>query len=262
MVKSGVDGIAVDGLPLVGGIDGDHVTLVMPGSSIKGVLSSRASLIVRTVTGQESEDKSSKASIVLERLFGVSRATAVSKDASKDAVEGMGMLAVDDCYATDSFERCMWKKFTTALDDKEAKQAFAGTPVEDKMREVYHVAIDRWTGGASDQKLFNQIEPQGIAWEPISLSLDFSRLEDQLDSQKEMMALLLLVLRDMASGRLQLGFGTNRGMGSVAIDHIILTPSGISWMKEGADLNQGDIAALPPALIKNLQQAWQATIAN
>jgi len=258
MVKSGVDGIAVNGLPLVSGVDDDHVALVMPGSSIKGVLSSQASLIVKTVTGQMSDAIPPKVKAVLDWLFGVPRA----EISSENAVEGMGMLAVDDCYAKDSFERGIWKKFTTALDDKEVQQVFTGTPLENKMREAYHVAIDRWTGGASDQKLFNQMEPQGIAWEPISLSLDFSRFEDQLDSQKEMTALLLLVLRDMACGRLPLGFGTNRGMGSVAVDRIILTPSGVSWMKEGADLDMGNIAALSPALIKDLQQAWQGIIPN
>ena len=264
MVKSGVDGIAVDGLPLVSGIDGDRVALVIPGSSIKGVLSSQASLIVKTVTDQESEDKSSELSIVLERLFGTSRA----KAAPKDAVEGMGMLAVDDCYAKDIFDRSTWQKFTTALDEKEAQKVLTSAHLEKKMRDAYHVAIDRWTGGASDQKLFNQMEPQDIAWEPIALTLDFSRLKDpithkqMIEAQKQMTALLLLVLRDMASGRIPLGFGTNRGMGSLAIDRIVLTPLGIDWMEKGADLDKGDIAALPPLLIDVLQQAWHGIIAS
>jgi CRISPR/Cas system CSM-associated protein Csm3 (group 7 of RAMP superfamily) len=263
MVKSGVDGIAIDGLPLVSGVDCDHVALVIPGSSIKGVLSSQAGLIVKTVTGQKSDGEPSKATVVLERLFGIAR----TKAGSDNVAEGMGMLAVDDCYAKDVFERDTWQRFTTALDEKQARKVLAEAHLTEKMRAACHVAIDRWTGGASNQKLFSQMEPQGIDWEPISLSLDFSRLKDSItheemvDAQKEIMALLLLVLRDMATGRLPLGFGTNRGMGSVAVDRIVLTPSGISWMKEDADLKSGDIAALPDGLIKDVQQAWQRIMA-
>jgi len=278
MVKSGVDGIAVDGLPLVSSVDGDHVALVMPGSSIKGVLSSRASLIVRTMTGHDSEDGSRKADTVLDRLFGTSRAKVTpkdAKDAPEDAVEGMGMMAVDDCYAKVSIDRVTWEAFTTALDDKDVRRVLESAHLENKLQEVYHVAIDRWTGGASDQKLFNQMEPQGIEWEPIYLSLDLSRLSDpaamkevtemqkRLDQeQKGMVALLLLVLRDMACGRMPLGFGTNRGMGSMAVDRIVLTPLGVSWMEEGANLDKGDIATLPVPLIEDLDRAWQTITAD
>jgi CRISPR/Cas system CSM-associated protein Csm3 (group 7 of RAMP superfamily) len=264
MVKSGTDGIAVDALPLVSAVDSSHVTLVMPGSSIKGVLSSRANLIVATVTGHNPDDEVSKVNTVLSLLFGTSRAEA----SEKDTVKGMGMLAVDDCYAKVSIDRANWEELATALNDETVRTVLERARLEDKLQEAYHVAIDRWTGGASNQKLFNQMKPQGLAWEPIVLSLDFSRLQERpkqqamIEEQKQMAALLLLVLRDMSNGRLPFGFGTNRGMGSVAVDRIVLTPFGVSWMKEGAELDKGDIEALPDALIKDLEQAWQSLIAN
>jgi len=180
------------------------------------------------------------------------------------------MLAVDDCYAKVSIDRASWEELATALNDKTFRTALEKARLEDKLQEAYHVAIDRWTGGASDQKLFNQMEPRGLAWEPMVLSLDFSRIQYgsgqqatiEEQEQKQMAALLLLVLRDMSNGRLPFGFGTNRGMGSVAVDRIVLTPFGVSWMKEGAELDKGDIEALPDALIKDLEQAWQSLIAN
>ena len=48
MVKAGFDGIAVDMLPLMSGIDGG-LSLVLPGSSVKGAIRTYAERIVRTV---------------------------------------------------------------------------------------------------------------------------------------------------------------------------------------------------------------------
>jgi len=256
MVKSGAGSIAIDSLPLVSGIDDSNMALTLPGSSLKGVLRSRAALIVSTAVGGTPNAQGSAAEALVRQLFGTSRA-----DVDKDAKNGgMGMLAIDDCYAETTLKRSAWAKVGSALDEADVRTALSGSPLEGKLPTVTHVAIDRWTGGASDKKLFNQMEPRDLSWEPMCLTLDLSRLEDVPPTQKAMVALLLLTLRDLASGRVPLGFGTNRGMGSVAVDRVTITPSGVDWMQDMATLDKGDIKTLPCDLLSQLDEAWQTAI--
>ena len=56
MVKAGFDGVAVDMLPLVSGLDGG-LALILPGSSVKGAMRARAESIVRTVLGSDLSGK-------------------------------------------------------------------------------------------------------------------------------------------------------------------------------------------------------------
>lgn len=88
------------------------------------------------------------------------------------------------------------------------------------MARADHVALDRWTGGAAPGRLFGVLEPHGVEWEPIRLSVDLTRLGDERDSA---LALLLLTLRDLAAGRILLGALVNRGFGDVDVTEITLT---------------------------------------
>ncbi|TMR00138.1 hypothetical protein ETD83_17525 [Actinomadura soli] len=107
-----------------------------------------------------------------------------------------------------------------------------------------HVAIDRWTGGAADQLLFSVLEPHGVDWEPIRLTVDLTRLGDHRDVA---LALLLLVLRDLEQRRLPLGGMVNRGFGDVTIESIEF--SGNGWTAE---------TTLADALRhRNLANAWR-----
>ena len=81
-----------------------------------------------------------------------------------------------------------------------------------------HVAIDRWTGGAADGFLFNRLQPPKSTG-TFRLALDLARLVDcdGKDVSGACIALLLFVLRDLAQGRIAVGFGGNRGLGSIEI---------------------------------------------
>ncbi|EFC81116.1 RAMP superfamily CRISPR-associated protein [Parafrankia sp. EUN1f] len=87
-----------------------------------------------------------------------------------------------------------------------------------------HVAIDRWTGGAASGRLYSTLEPYRVEWEPLRLTLDEERLrrfaEHDPDLADAARALFILVLRDLAAGRVRLGHGTNRGHGDLAVSAV------------------------------------------
>jgi CRISPR/Cas system CSM-associated protein Csm3 (group 7 of RAMP superfamily) len=72
-----------------------------------------------------------------------------------------------------------------------------------------HVAIDRFTGGASDQKKFDALAVTGGMYR-VDVTLD--RVADR-NSVAWMIGLLALVLRDLHEGRLWLGKGGSKGNG-------------------------------------------------
>ncbi|HIK42618.1 RAMP superfamily CRISPR-associated protein [Thermoleptolyngbya sp. M55_K2018_002] len=230
MAKAEREGIAVDMLPLVSGI-GDHVAFVLPGSSIKGALRTQAERIVRTVcpafnhAAATKPVDSKKAFLqqvevpLIENLFGKA-----AKTEDKQQLGRMGALSVADCYADYEISGQQWEKVQTAKDSAELLQALKEAKLHD-VQQAFHVAIDRWTGGAADQFLYSTLEPMGVQWQPIALRLNLSRLEGA-DLQKQGVALLLLVLRDLIQGRIPLGYGVNRGMGAIAIKSISFSVSG------------------------------------
>jgi CRISPR/Cas system CSM-associated protein Csm3 (group 7 of RAMP superfamily) len=235
MVKSGAGGIGVDMLPLISGKDGS-VALVLPGSSVKGALRAHAERITRTVRNECLEDEEFEKQLthipLICDMFG--RSKPPESEHSKDG--NIGTLAVRDCYAEKVLLREQWQAVTAAkekaLQDELDKISDAGIGMFEQMP---HVAVDRWTGGAADSMLFSVLEPRGINWEPIVLTLDLQprrnaekRKEDEkaeadrLDKDAAL-ALLFLLLRDMAAGRVPLGFAVNRGMGEIKINSIEFT---------------------------------------
>jgi hypothetical protein len=107
MVKAGFDGVAADMLPLVSGIDGG-VSLVLPGSAIKGAIRSQAERMVRTVLHdsqpawlreQDAKKKFLDAVKVglINELFG-KRGKKVDPNDNRTWLPGLGAVAVFDCY--------------------------------------------------------------------------------------------------------------------------------------------------------------------
>lgn len=228
MTKAAVDGGASDMLPLVSGTDKDHVAPVLGGGGIKGSLRSHAARILRTLrdaghpackVDDNDADPDPHLPLVSD-LFGC-RGNA-------------GRLHVDDVYQIDNkIDAMKWLE--------EEQDTLNGATLHED-----HVAIDRFTGGASDTALYSTRAPnRDKAWEPIHLRIDFARPyvppvygkdgggNDNAkrgaaaplppDVQRAETALLLLVLRDIAEGVLPLGFATRRGMGEVKITTITIT---------------------------------------
>jgi CRISPR/Cas system CSM-associated protein Csm3 (group 7 of RAMP superfamily) len=161
------------------------------------------------------------------------------QDKDKPPLAGLGALAAADCYAKPQFTRQQWANVEQAA--AEVEQGKNKSPLQDALesaglthdpptKKAYtqmamHVAIDRWTGGAADRFLFSSLEPHGVEWNDIRLSLDLGRLTK--DDRHPAVALLLLVLRDLTAGRIPLGSAVNRGMGAIEISRIKLTPEGL-----------------------------------
>ncbi|MFN7949859.1 MAG: RAMP superfamily CRISPR-associated protein [Blastocatellia bacterium] len=282
MVKAEADGVAVDMLPLMSAVD-DKLALVLPGSSVKGALRNQAERIVRTLKGLAVNADDFHAQInadelsLIHGLFGQAAKAETKKSTSREAksnkqrlelcpenfvpVPGLGALSVDDCYAVPQVQCEAWAAIAGATDEQTLRTALNATPLK-TAQQAFHVAIDRWLGGAADNLLYTVLEPHGIAWEPLRLTLDLQRLpEGQRDAA---VTCLLLVLRDFVAGRIPLGYGTNRGMGAVAVTNIQVRSkklddklANLTLRVAGQKLVIGDDAAR-----EHLHQQWRTWIAS
>ncbi|NMF84117.1 RAMP superfamily CRISPR-associated protein [Nodosilinea sp. P-1105] len=274
MVKTEGDGLAVDILPLVSQVDAG-VRFVIPGSSIKGVLRAHAERIVRTVCHLEidSETKFNQQLQVplVEILFGSAEKNEPQPNSKKPESQGkIGALAVDDCYATLEMTASNWAAVentpkaingTFTQFEKTLATALGG---RDKpfqtLQPAMHVAIDRWTGGAADSMLYSVLEPIGVSWESIGLFLDVDRLcKYHPKIVKPAIALLLLVLRDFAHRKIPIGYGTNRGMGTVKVTEMVAQGTGLNGLDEldGEKTITPNLDSLDDSLLNDLTQEWQ-----
>lgn len=137
--------------------------------------------------------------------------TAASTSATPTASQpdGVGAVAVADCYSSTELDEVIWRSVVTATKLIPEQRGWLQSV---GIAQADHVAIDRWTGGAADGLLFTVAEPWKVSWEPICLRVDLTRLGPRSDLA---LALLMLVLRDLRDGRLPLGGSVNRGFGDV-----------------------------------------------
>lgn len=198
----------------------EKAQLLIPGTSIRGALRSRASRIARTVlaarhelepfTSQDIHEQIAAEPNLVRYMFG--------------STEYRGAVTVHDCLSTDP-GKCI---------------------------EVTHNAIDRWTGGVIDGGLFTEAVYLGTHWEPITIDIDLRQLlnnieadkreakskpdeagtkqDGQEDSQQRehvyapyaraAYVLLGLVLAELAAGTLPLGSRSTRGLGQVVVTTI------------------------------------------
>ncbi|NCJ08015.1 hypothetical protein GS597_16175 [Synechococcales cyanobacterium C] len=262
MVKAEADGIAVDSLPLVSAVDQHQVSLVIPGSSLKGTLRAQAERILRTLLGvpiptnenprqrflQQTQDLP-----LIQALFG---GAARLKDGQQQG--RIGAFSANDCYAQPQIEPAQWRSIESARDDHQLRQALNQANLN-SVQQAYHVAIDRWTGGAAEGFLYSTLEPMGVSWHPLELTLDLSRLSESKE-QRAAIALLLLLLRDLAHGRIPLGYGTNRGMGAIAVQNINIKGRGLPETLSALEdiyLPQGNITAINADCLNSLTKEWK-----
>lgn len=217
---------AVDTVPLRSGEDG---ALLLPGSSVKGVLRSHAERIVRTVTAADVPDRwldqvNDPRLGPVTALFGTAGGYQAPGD-DTPRTGRRGALSVRDCLGVAAAERV-----------------------------VTHVAIDRWTGGAAENLLFSVQEPASADWQPIRMSLDAGRAGQ---GGGPVLALLLLVLRDLADGWLTLGFGGTRGRGSVRVSRVAFGGEGLTGVWAGLPgRTLAEVIDDPPDGVRRAFAAW------
>ena len=203
----------------------DEAQLLIPGTSIRGALRSRASRIARTVLAAEAENK-------------------LTPFTSHDVHE---QIAAEPNLVRYMFGCTEYRGAITVHDCRSKKR---GTRVE-----VTHNVIDRWTGGVIDGGLFTEAVYLGTHWEPITIDIDLRQLlsnieaekgeakskpkkaetketeqDDQRDSQQRehvyapyagaAYVLLGLVLAELSAGTLPLGSRSTRGLGQVVVSLI------------------------------------------
>lgn len=227
----------VDRLPLTTG-SGQQVRLVIPGSSLKGVLRTRAERIVRTLTdaplpeGNHLEQLAQALGPV-QRIFG--RPPQKGRSGERSEPGRRGAIEVRETYSPTIKE---WDAVLGALatraprgDDPVAN----AKPRIDAIRKLRdsgpirindHVAISRWTGGAAEDRLFAIAAPGAWfgGWDPMVLDVDLQRLGGRTDERLSALMLLAYLVRDLAEGWIGIGYGTTRGYGEVGG-----TPDTIAW---------------------------------
>ncbi len=274
MNKAGYEGIGVDMLPVTSGVADDKLSLVLAGSSIKGAFRSHAERIVRTLKNLEAKsdfNEQVKVPIVQELFGGKKEKDTPNQPKSKI---GLGALSIDDCYSVESFDQTNWRNIEQRTADNEKSAATwelttalhtikNGMTHQTKISNPHfhishHTAIDRFTGGVADGALYSVLAPHNIEWQPIKMSLNFSRTDGK---DKCCLMLLLLVLRDLAENRLPLGFATNRGMGEVKVKSIKLKGKNLTQIGLPKDLDvtleNGDVRLIDKETKEALKGAWE-----
>ena len=214
--------------------------IVLPGSSVRGALRTRATRIARTIL-------------------------LAKKDPSTGADwSGTGVheqLAQDPSLVRDLFGSTTHRGALTVLDTLAAEDG--------PSRKVTHNAGDRWTGGVADGLLYSE-EVYDSTWNSIVLELDLDRLLTNAragleepggqeasrgeDRSRAAFCLLGLVLAEMAAGTLPLGSRGTRGMGQVEVTAMAVTGGkglGIeNWSLKAKD---GTGESLPRRILKGLR---------
>ena len=183
----------------------DEAQLLIPGTSIRGALRSRASRIARTVLAARRELEPFTSHDLHEQIAAEPNLVRYMFGSS----EYRGALTVHDCLSTDP----------------------------GKLIEVTHNAIDRWTGGVIDGGLFTEAVYLGTHWEPITIDIDLRQLLNNIKAEKgpedreqskpthadyahAAYVLLGLVLAELSAGTLPLGSRSTRGLGQVVVTTI------------------------------------------
>lgn len=208
----------------------EEAQLLIPGTSIRGTLRSRASRIARTVLTARDELSKFASHDLHEQIAAEPNLVRYMFGST----EYRGAITVHDCLSTERGKRI----------------------------EVTHNAIDRWTGGVIDGGLFTEAVYLGTEWEPITIDIDLRQLlsnieaekgeakskpkeaekketeqDDQKDSQQRehvyahyaraSYVLLGLVLAELSAGTLPLGSRSTRGLGQVVVSTIVVR--GSTW---------------------------------
>ena len=130
----------------------------------------------------------------------------------------------------------------------------------DEERVTTHVGVDRWTGGAAENLLFSVLEPTLVRWQPIRLTLDVRR-STGTGCAEAGLALVLLVLRDLADGWLALGSSTTRGRGGIAVSAVRFTATHLDPLWRALDgRTLAEVIDDPGPEVTRAVEAWQSAV--
>ena len=190
---------------------GENAPIVLPGSSVRGALRSRASRIARTVLA--------------------ARRPPAEERKEQQKQKGWSDTNVHDQLAHDPdlvqrlFGSTERRGALTVLDTLASSNG--------STRLITHNAGDRWTGGVAEGTLYGE-EVHDAEWDDIVLELDLEALLENADRRGETQrplpeddnrrraawCLLGLVLAELAAGTLPLGSRGTRGLGQVEVTSI------------------------------------------
>ena len=219
-------------------VEWENAQLLIPGTSIRGALRSRASRIARTVLAARDDFKPLTSHDIHEQIAAEPNLVRYMFGST----EYRGAVTVHDCLSTK----------------------------RGKLIEVTHNAIDRWTGGVIDGGLFTEAVYLGTKWEPIRIDIDLRQLLNNIEAEKGPEAkrgpadaaeaehsslereqpkpthadyahaayvLLGLVLAELSAGTLPLGSRSTRGLGQVVVSTIEVEGAD----RDGVDLPSWDL---------------------
>lgn len=263
MVKAEPDGLAVNILPLTSAI-GKELALVLPGSSVKGAIRFQAERILRTlgIAAPEADPETGFLELVelplVTTVFGTSKtANGKTNKVSDKPLPGLGALLINDCYSRQTISNKSWQAIASATKDKELREALNAAGLE-KTQQGYHVAIDRWKGSAAETMLYSGLEPFGIQWEKLRFILNLNRIPEE--EVLVAIAFILIIIRDLSNNRIPLGYGVNRGYGSIVINNVLIKAQGVknlSMFERDINLEKGDITQLDSSVLSLLDEAWK-----
>ncbi len=209
--------------------------LVLPGSSVRGALRSRASRIARTILAAR---------------------RAPVEDWSDTDVHAQ--LAGDPVLVRDLFGSTEQHGALTVLDT---------LAVPGSSRLIPHNAGDRWTGGVAGGALYGE-EVHDAQWGDLTLELNPGSFSPRADVNRRRAAwcLLGLVLAELAAGALPLGSRGTRGLGQVEVTGIRVEggPSlGVEdWELPAPSQDGGAGAGLAGQILDRLQSVNEDIVAS
>ena len=209
--------------------------LVLPGSSVRGALRSRASRIARTILAAR---------------------RAPVEDWSDTDVHAQ--LAGDPVLVRDLFGSTEQHGALTVLDT---------LAVPGSSRLIPHNAGDRWTGGVAGGALYGE-EVHDAQWGELTLELNPGSFSPRADADRRRAAwcLLGLVLAELAAGTLPLGSRGTRGLGQVEVTGIRVEggPSlGVEdWALAAPTQDGGAVAGLAEQILDRLRRVNKGIAAS
>ena len=179
---------------------GENALIVLPGSSVRGALRSRASRIARTILAARRPPAEGRKEQQKQKVW------------SDTNVHNQ--LAHDPDLVQRLFGSTERRGALTVLDTLASSNG--------STRLITHNAGDRWTGGVAEGTLYGE-EVHDAEWKNIVLELDLKALHEDDDRRRAAWCLLGLVLAELAAGTLPLGSRGTRGLGQVEVAKVAVT---------------------------------------